>query len=117
MNLSAIVKSLSFLTGFARRFTALTPFGALLSPMLGAAAELIADGVRAFFNGLAVVFKNPTVLIVVFVAMGYGYAQGYGVAGDKLSRANAEIVRLAKIKRCTAPTLSTPVSIWDSIFR
>lgn len=118
MNLSAITKSLTFLTRFARRFTTLTPFGALLSPMLGAASELIADAIRAFFNGLAVVFRNPTVLLVVFAAMGYGYFNGHASNAAALSRANAEIARLAKIKRCAAPkpTTSTP-SMWDSIFR
>jgi len=113
VNLATAVKSLSFLTGFAKRFATLTPFGALLSPMLGAAADLIADAVRAFFAGLAVVFKNPTVLIVVFVAMGYGYFNGHGAVSAKLAQANAEIVRLAKIKKCAAkPVASTP-SVFD----
>ena len=118
MKLTRIVQSLGFVSRFVRRFTALTPFGAILAPTLGALSELIADAIRGFFNGLALAFKNPTVLIVVFVAMGYGYFNGYVAKADALEKANAEIVKLRQIKRCRAPAKSTePPNMWDSIFR
>lgn len=118
MNLARATRSLAFLTTFARRFTKLTPFGALLSPMLGAVAELIADAIRAFFNGLAIVFRNPTVLLVVFAAMGYGYFNGYGTSKAEVAKLTAEVAQLRKIKRCAAPAVRTksPPSMWDSIF-
>ena len=83
-----------------------------------AAAELIADAIRAFFNGLAIVFRNPTVLLVMLAAMGYGYFNGYGTSKAEVAKLTAEVAQLRKVKRCAAPAVRTksPPSMWDSIF-
>lgn len=117
MNFASAFKSLSFIASFLKKFTTLTPIGALIAPTLGAIADLIADAVRGFFNGLALALKNPTVLIVVFVAMGYGYFNGYAAQKSAVAKANAEIARLAKIKRCAVPAQTPERTMWDSFFR
>jgi hypothetical protein len=117
VNLAAAFKSLSFLTGFVKRFGSLGPIGGLIAPTLGAVSELVADAIRAFFNGLAVVFKHPTVLIVVFVAMAWGYYNGHGSTAAQLKAANDRIAYLSKIKRCPAPKTTVAPSMWDSIFK
>ena len=118
MNIATAFKSLSFLTGFVKRFGGLSPVGALVAPVLGAAADLVADLVRMLFNALGVTFKNPIVFSLIFVAMAYGFYQGHASNAAKLDTANAEISRLLKIKKCTAPkSNASPPSIWDSILR
>jgi hypothetical protein len=118
VNLPAAFKSLSFLTGFVRRFGALGPVGGLIAPTLGALADLVADGVRLIFNALGVTFKNPIVFSLIFMAMAYGYYNGHAGNASALKSANERIAYLSKIKRCAAPATNTsPPSMWDSIFK
>lgn len=117
MNFARLFNSLSFVTRFVRRFGSLTPFGSLVSPILAPLAELVADGVRAFFNGLAIVFRNPTVILVVLAAMGYGYASGGAGSKDEIAALKTQVAQLQRVKRCTPQKVTSPPSLWDSIVR
>ena len=79
-NLSSALSALAFVRKLASGLGIFSPIASVLGPLFGGLAQLATKLVEAFFKGLAVILGNPSTIVVLMVALGYGYFKGLQAA-------------------------------------